>query len=114
MLLTRGTPAAGTAAVLTARLWDLPALRSRLVLLATETERAIELLAGGDRTVLPETFIISVAVTRALSAEPRLPDELTGPAWPADPLRERYGVLARRHGRALGAALGAMDPTAGT
>ncbi len=29
-----------------------------------------------------------------------------GPAyWPADPLRERYGVLARRHGRALGVVL---------
>jgi phenylacetic acid degradation operon negative regulatory protein len=107
VLLTRGTPAAGAAAALTARLWDLPALRARLTLLATETERALELLAGGEGSVLPTTFMISVAVTRALSAEPRLPDELTGPDWPADALRERYGVLARRHGRALGAVLDA-------
>ena len=54
---------------------------------------------------MAETFVISVATTRALSVEPQLPDELAGADWPADALRDHYGVLARRHGAALGAML---------
>ena len=105
VLLTRGEPDAGAAVALAARLWDLPAERARLELLAAETERAIDLLAGGGDVVLAETFMISVAVTRALAAEPQLPDELVGADWPADALRERYLVLAKCHGRALGELL---------
>ncbi|MFT3852436.1 MAG: hypothetical protein QM733_06845 [Ilumatobacteraceae bacterium] len=105
VLLSRGELTGDASAAMTARLWDLPAERERLGLLAAETERALDLLATGGQAVLAETFMISVAVTRALAAEPRLPDELVGDGWPADALRERYVVLARRHGRALDAVL---------
>ena len=88
VLLTHGTPAAGMAAVLSRPGCGTCPRCSQPPGAAGHRDGAgdEEPFAGGDRTVLPETFIISVAVTRALSAEPRLPDELTGPAWPADPL----------------------------
>ena len=101
LMLGRGRRDGAAGVELAQRLWDLPALRTRLQTLGEETERAIDLLDGDDPTVAAETFIISVAVTRALATEPQLPDELVGDDWPADALRARYDVLARRHGRAF-------------
>ena len=101
VMVSRGERAGGAGQSLATRLWDLPTLRISLVRLSGEADRAIELLTTGDPTVLAETFVISVAITRALAAEPQLPDELVGRDWPADDLRAQYQVLARRHGRAL-------------
>jgi phenylacetic acid degradation operon negative regulatory protein len=105
LMLSRGERSGEDGRRLVARLWDLPALRARLDLLCGEAERAIALLAAGDRAVLAETFVISVAITRELGAEPQLPAELVGEDWPADDLRARYDLVARRHGRTLGAVL---------
>lgn len=105
VMLARAERAHDESTVMAARLWDLPARRAELRRLCDEADRAMALVSTEDRGVLAETFTISVAITRALAAEPQLPDELVGADWPADELRRRYAALARQHGQALGAAM---------
>jgi phenylacetic acid degradation operon negative regulatory protein len=82
-------------------LWDLDELASTARMLAVEAEAATEGLVAEDRTVLPESYIVSVAVARFLAVEPQLPSEIVGRQWPVEDLRDSYRELERRHGRSL-------------
>ena len=59
----------------------------------------------GDPAVLADTFLLSVAVVRFLSAEPQLPSELVGGEWPPDGLRAAYDRLEAAHSAVLGSFL---------
>ncbi len=87
-------------------LWDLDALATTARMLAVEVDAVTGGLAADDRTVLPRSFIVSVAVARFLAVEPQLPTEIVGGAWPVEELREVYRDLERRHGRSLRGYIG--------
>lgn len=82
-------------------LWDLEASEASLRRLIDHATAAGELLAAGGPHALSQSFIVSVAVARALAAEPQLPNELVGEDWPADELRRQYDELERLHGSVL-------------
>ena len=82
-------------------LWDLDDLAATARMLSVEANAVTGSLATDDRTVLPRSFIVSVAVARFLAVEPQLPTEIVGGEWPVDELRELYRDLERRHGRSL-------------
>ena len=82
-------------------LWDLDQLEGSLRRLIDEAAGALDVLTDGDSNALSQSFIVSVAVARALAAEPQLPDALVGSDWPADELRRRYDDLERLHGQVL-------------
>jgi phenylacetic acid degradation operon negative regulatory protein len=82
-------------------LWDLQPLEASLRQLISEAIGAVELLAAGGSAALAQSFIVSVAVARALAAEPQLPNDLVGAGWPADELRRQYDELERLHGSVL-------------
>lgn len=105
LLLTRGSIEERDPSELAAQLWDLDALRSTGVTLTRAAADALTLLDAGDAAVLPDTFMVSVAVVRYLLAEPQLPGALVGGDWPADGLRPTYDELERAHGRVLSAFL---------
>ena len=69
-------------------LWDLDELAATARMLSVEAQAAKAGLAAEDRTVLPGSFIVSVAVARFLAVEPQLPSEIVGRRWPVDELRE--------------------------
>lgn len=87
-------------------LWDLGGLAATARLLSIEVDAVTDGLAADDRTVLPRSFIVSVAVARFLAVEPQLPTELVGTEWPVGALRETYRDLERRHGRSFRGYIG--------
>ena len=87
-------------------LWDLDELATTARMLSVEVETVTDGLAADDRTVLPRSFIVSVAVARFLAVEPQLPAEIVGGTWPVEELREVYRDLERRHGRSLRGYIG--------
>jgi len=87
-------------------LWDLDQLATTARMLSVEAEAATVGLGTEDQTVLPGSFVVSVAVARFLAVEPQLPSEIVGSRWPVDELRESYRDLERRHGRSLRAYIG--------
>ncbi|HZQ85048.1 MAG TPA: hypothetical protein VFA83_09435 [Acidimicrobiales bacterium] len=105
LLLTRGTVEGRDPQELAAELWDLDELRRTGEMLTRVADDALASLAQGDPSVLPSTFMVSVAVVRYLLAEPQLPADLVGGDWPADGLRPTYDELERAHGRVLSAFL---------
>ena len=84
------------------RLWDLDALAATSDELTGLVGEALEWLEPGDPAVLVDTFLLSVAVVRFLSAEPQLPGELVGGEWPPDALRTAYDRLEGCPRRRLG------------
>lgn len=82
-------------------LWDLDELAATARLLSAEVDVVMEGLVAADQTVLPSSFIVSVAVARFLAVEPQLPAEIVGATWPVEELRDVYRDLERRHGRSL-------------
>jgi phenylacetic acid degradation operon negative regulatory protein len=98
VLLTRGSIEDRDPVALAGALWDLDAMQSRGRTLTAAATNAKASLATRDPALLPETFMISVAVVRFLLAEPQLPVELVGPGWPADRLRHSYDELEAAHG----------------
>jgi phenylacetic acid degradation operon negative regulatory protein len=87
-------------------LWHLDELSATARTLSVEADAVSVRLAADDRTVLPRSFIVSVAVARFLAVEPQLPSEIVGADWPVDELREQYRDLERRHGRSLRGYIG--------
>jgi phenylacetic acid degradation operon negative regulatory protein len=87
-------------------LWDLDELAATARMLSVEADEVALGLAAEDRTVLPRSFIVSVAVARFLAVEPQLPVEIVGGNWPAEELRELYRSMERRHGRLLRGYIG--------
>jgi phenylacetic acid degradation operon negative regulatory protein len=87
-------------------LWDLDELAATARVLSVEAEAATVGLVAEDPTVLPESFIVSVAVARFLAIEPQLPSEIVGTQWPVEELRDSYRELERRHGRSLRTYIG--------
>jgi phenylacetic acid degradation operon negative regulatory protein len=87
-------------------LWDLDELAATARMLSVEAEAATVGLVAEDRPMLPESFIVSVAVARFLAIEPQLPSEIVGTQWPVEELRESYRELERRHGRSLRTYIG--------
>ena len=64
-------------------------------------------LAADDRTVLPRSFIVSVAIARFLAVEPQpARARSSAPTWPVEELRDQYRDLERRHGRSLRGYIG--------
>jgi phenylacetic acid degradation operon negative regulatory protein len=105
LLLTRGSLEGRDPAALARQLWDVEGLRRTGERLTGAAADALAALAAGDAAVLPDTFMVSVAVVRYLLADPQLPIELVGGDWPADGLRPTYDELERAHGRVLSAFL---------
>ncbi|MBV9255247.1 MAG: hypothetical protein JO054_13530 [Actinobacteria bacterium] len=101
VLLTRGSIEDRDPVELATQLWDLDNLRHTGKRLRRAADHALTSLAAGDASVLPDTFMTSVAVVRYLLAEPQLPAELAGDGWPAIELRGTYDELERAHGRVL-------------
>jgi phenylacetic acid degradation operon negative regulatory protein len=101
LLIARGSLGADASSELCAALWDLDGVRASLDVLLGEAARAAELLEGRDPALLSDSFIVSVAIARALATEPQLPEELVGDDWPADELRRRYDELEKAHGQVL-------------
>jgi phenylacetic acid degradation operon negative regulatory protein len=105
LLLSRGSVEGRDPAALARQLWDLDGLRRTGARLVHAAGDALTSLAAGDAAVLPDTFMVSVAVVRYLLADPQLPVDLVGDHWPADGLRPTYDELERAHGRVLSAFL---------
>jgi phenylacetic acid degradation operon negative regulatory protein len=93
-------------AELASTLWDLDELTATARRLLAEAEAVTAALAPGGPAVLPQSFIVSVAVARYLAVEPQLPNEIVDGESPAEELRDLYRDLERRHGRMLGSYLG--------
>ncbi len=85
--------------------WDLDVLVATSDELTGLVGEALHWLQPGDPAVLADTFLLSVAVVRFLSAEPQLPSELVGGEWPPDGLRAAYDRLEAAHSAVLGAFL---------
>lgn len=105
VLLTRGSVEDRDPVALARGLWDLGALEKLghdLTAAAADAKRS---LAARDPAVLPQTFMISVAVVRFLLAEPQLPVEVVGARWPADALRKTYDELEAAHGALMSSFL---------
>lgn len=105
LLLTRGSVEDRDPVALAEQLWDVDALRRTGEQLTRAAADALSSLAAGDAAVLPDTFMVSVAVVRYLLADPQLPVELVGDDWPADGLRPTYDELEKAHGQVLSAFL---------
>jgi phenylacetic acid degradation operon negative regulatory protein len=105
VLLSRGSLESRDPIALARQLWDVDDLRRTGARLTGAAAEALASLAAGDPAVLPDTFMVSVAVVRYLLADPQLPEELVGADWPADGLRPTYDELERAHGRVLSAFL---------
>lgn len=80
------TPA-GDGAALAAALWDLAGWATRAERLLDALDRTRPVLHAGDRTALPEGFVLSAAVLRHLQADPLLPSALLPGHWPGPALR---------------------------
>ncbi len=72
---------------LAARLWDLTGWAARAERLLDALDRTRPGLATGDRSALPEGFVLSAAVLRHLQADPLLPADLLPAHWPGPALR---------------------------
>jgi phenylacetic acid degradation operon negative regulatory protein len=88
-------------------LWPLDALAADGRRLAPLVHDAIAWLADAGATALADTFLVSVAAVRYLSADPLLPREIVGEAWPADEVRRAYDQLERQHRRVTSAFVAA-------
>jgi phenylacetic acid degradation operon negative regulatory protein len=97
LLITRGPIEARDPVELARQLWPLDDLATRAAALTAAAQEATSSLAAGNPSLLPDTFLISVAVMRFLQGEPRLPPELVGTDWPADALRRTYADLEAGH-----------------
>ena len=83
--------------LLTSDLWDLAGWAARAERLRRRLETTVT--AGPDD--LAPGFALSAAVIRHLLADPLLPSELLGRAWPGPALREAYGLWDRDYRRVL-------------
>ena len=101
VLLTRGSLEGRDPVDLATELWAVDDLRGEGKKLIRIAGEALHTLTAGDASVLPDTFMTSVAVVRYLLADPQLPSELVGHGWPAIELRPAYDELERAHGRVL-------------
>ncbi len=72
---------------LAAALWDLGGWADRAERLLDALDRTHPGLAVGDRTGLPEAFVLSAAVLRHLQSDPLLPASMLPPDWPGPALR---------------------------
>lgn len=77
----------GDGADLAASLWDLTGWAARAERLLDALDRTRPTLHDGDRTALPEGFVLSAAVLRHLQADPLLPSALLPADWPGPALR---------------------------
>ena len=105
ILLSRGSIEGRDPAEVAGELWDLGALDATARRLTEAANGAKAILRARDPGVLPESFMISVAVVRFLLSEPQLPAELVGRDWPADGLRQTYDELEAEHGALMAAFL---------
>jgi phenylacetic acid degradation operon negative regulatory protein len=103
ILLSRGTVVGREGPDLVGRLWDIDALADTGAGLLPVVELAHGWLAGGDPAVLPDTFMVSVAVARFLLSEPQLPTALVGRDTHAEELRAAYERLEIGNARLLAA-----------
>jgi len=92
----------GDGATLAAALWDLAGWASRAERLLAALHRTRPALAGGDRSALPEGFVLSAAVLRHLQADPLLPAALLPAGWPGAELRSVHRDWRRAFERAWG------------
>ncbi|HEV7759916.1 MAG TPA: PaaX family transcriptional regulator C-terminal domain-containing protein [Acidimicrobiales bacterium] len=86
---------AGDGATLAASLWDLAGWSARADRLAEALARTGPALETGDRTALPEGFVLSAAVLRHLQADPLLPAALLPSPWPGPALRRAHRAWRR-------------------
>lgn len=93
----------GDGAALAAALWDLAGWSARATRLADALARTRPALDAGDRTALPEGFVLSAAVLRHLQADPLLPAALLPPGWPGPALRTAHEGWRRAFDRTWGA-----------
>jgi phenylacetic acid degradation operon negative regulatory protein len=77
----------GDGSTLAAALWDLDGWAARAERLLDALDRTRPALDAGDRTALPEGFVLSAAVLRHLQADPLLPAALLPEHWPGPALR---------------------------
>jgi len=96
-LVTRGPIADHDPADLVRRLWDLNQLAALGRKLVAAVDEASGWLDTQDPAVLPDTFMVSVAVVRYLLGEPQLPPELVPADWPAHRLRSKFERLDPAH-----------------
>lgn len=75
---------------LAAALWDLAGWAGRAERLGEALERSRPALDAGDRSALPEGFVLSTAVLRHLQSDPLLPAELLPAGWPGPALRRGH------------------------
>lgn len=78
------------AAVLVARLWDLPAWAADTAALREQMAALVGPLEAGDHAALRDGFVLSAAVLRQLQLDPLLPAPLLPATWPGAALREDY------------------------
>ncbi len=81
---------------LAASLWDLEGWAATARVLEDLLVGHLDDLDGGDPAALADGFLLSAAVLRHLVADPLLPAELTGAAWPGAQLRRSYEAYDRR------------------
>jgi phenylacetic acid degradation operon negative regulatory protein len=105
LLLSRGPVVDRDPAALVAKLWDLDELASSSRRLLAAMDEGLGRLEGGDPEVLPETFMVAVAVVHFLLTEPQLPPQLVGRDWPAEKLRRAYDTFDVAHGALMSAFL---------
>jgi len=103
ILLSRGRLVDRDGPDLVGRLWDLDALAATGARLLPLVEQADAWLADDDPTVLPDTFMVSVAVARFLLCEPQLPAKLVRRDTHGEELRAAYAQLEAGNTRLLAA-----------
>ena len=92
---------AGDDGELAAALWDLEGWAARAQSLRRELHPLLGRLDDGDTSALAAGFVVSAAVLRHLQADPLLPRELLGRAWPGASLRREYEVYDAAYRRLL-------------
>ncbi len=77
-------------AKLAAELWNVTGWAERARLLREAISELIGPLEAGDRSVLPNGFVVSAAALRHFQADPLLPTDLLPKDWPGAALRADY------------------------
>ena len=85
------------------QLWDLDAIAADARMLVPLAEEAESWLASGDPSLLPDVFVVSIAVARFLLSEPLLPPEVAPPDANTERLRPAYERLEGGSGRLIAA-----------
>lgn len=109
VLLTRGPIPERDPAELVGRLWDLDQLAASGRVLVSAVEEGLGWLEAHDPDVLPDTFMVAVAVVHFLLTEPQLPPRLVGTDWPAERLRRAYDAFDVAHSELMASFLSAAS-----